>query len=134
MTQISRLVVDIAATDSILDHPIMNTLSPPRRQPSERKTSGVRARDLLRQHYGLSGLPIPAPSGLPNDPLDIGQDDGQQSRCSLLMATTDSPAFDAQGYFNQLVTTSSLPTLLKRENELSEGSQFIMYPGRVLNI
>ncbi|KAF9509807.1 hypothetical protein BS47DRAFT_1487771 [Hydnum rufescens UP504] len=84
------------------------TLSPPRRQ-SERKASGGRARDLLRQHYGLGGLPIPAPTGLPNDPLDI-----------------DSPAFNAEGYFNQLAITSSLPILLKRENELAEGS--VPYP------
>ena len=46
------------------------TLSPPRRAGSERKASGGRARDLLRQHYGLGG--IPAPSGKPNDPLDMG--------------------------------------------------------------
>jgi predicted S18 family serine protease len=30
----------------------------------------------------------------------------------------DSPAFDAKTYYEQLITTSSLPTLLKRENEL----------------
>ncbi|KAF8339587.1 Vps51/Vps67-domain-containing protein, partial [Cantharellus anzutake] len=59
-----------------------------------------RARDLLRQHYGLS---LPAPTGSPNDPLDI-----------------DSPAFDAQGYYTQLVAVSSLPTLLKRSNDLAE--------------
>jgi vacuolar protein sorting-associated protein 51 len=34
----------------------------------------------------------------------------------------DSPAFNAEGYFNQLAITSSLPVLLKRENELAEGS------------
>lgn len=30
----------------------------------------------------------------------------------------DSTAFDARAYYEQLITTSSLPTLLKRENEL----------------
>jgi len=30
----------------------------------------------------------------------------------------DSPAFDAKSYYEQLITTSSLPTLIKRENEL----------------
>jgi len=30
----------------------------------------------------------------------------------------DSPAFDAKSYYEQLITTSSLPVLLKRENEL----------------
>jgi len=85
--------------------------SPPRKPSSpagppgsptsiDRKASG-RARDLLRQHYGLRGLAIPAPSGKPNDPLDI-----------------DSPAFEAQGYYDQLIATSSLPALLKRENAL----------------
>lgn len=33
----------------------------------------------------------------------------------------DSPAFDAKTYYEQLITTSSLPTLLKRENELLTG-------------
>lgn len=39
--------------------------------PTERRVSGGRARDLLRQHYGL-GASVPAPSGKPNDPLDMG--------------------------------------------------------------
>lgn len=30
----------------------------------------------------------------------------------------DSVAFDAKSYYDQLITTSSLPTLLKRETEL----------------
>lgn len=30
----------------------------------------------------------------------------------------DSTAFDAKSYYEQLITTSSLPSLLKRENEL----------------
>lgn len=59
-----------------------------------------RARDLLRKHYGL-GVGIPPPSGKPLDPMNI-----------------DSPAFDAKSYYEQLITTSSLSTLLKRENEL----------------
>lgn len=29
----------------------------------------------------------------------------------------NSPAFDAKSYYEQLITTSSLPALLKRENE-----------------
>jgi len=76
----------------------MASMSPPRRA-SERKASNM-ARDLLRQHYGLS---IPTPTGSPNDPLDI-----------------DSPAFDARGYYSQLVAVSSLPALLKRNNDLAE--------------
>ncbi|KDQ59332.1 hypothetical protein JAAARDRAFT_154693 [Jaapia argillacea MUCL 33604] len=63
-------------------------------------SSGTRARDLLRKHYGL-GVSVPQPSGKPMDPMDL-----------------DSPAFDAKAYYDQLITTSSLPTLMKRENEL----------------
>ncbi|TRM64407.1 Vps51/Vps67-domain-containing protein, partial [Schizophyllum amplum] len=60
-----------------------------------------RARDLLRKHYGLGvGPPPPTPS-LPVDPMNL-----------------DSPAFDAKSYYEQLITTSTLSTLLKKENEL----------------
>jgi len=54
----------------------------------------------LRKHYGL-GMGPPPPSGKPADPMDL-----------------DSPAFDAKAYYEQLITTSSLPTLLKKENDL----------------
>ena len=33
----------------------------------------------------------------------------------------DSAAFDARAYYEQLITTSSLPTLLKTENDLLTG-------------
>ncbi|KAH7884407.1 Vps51/Vps67-domain-containing protein [Phlebopus sp. FC_14] len=61
----------------------------------------TRARDLLRKHYGLGVGPPPPLPGKQNDPMNL-----------------DSPAFDAKSYYDQLITTSSLPTLLKRENEL----------------
>ncbi|KIM40503.1 hypothetical protein M413DRAFT_445952 [Hebeloma cylindrosporum] len=63
----------------------------------------TRARDLLRKHYGLGVGPPPPRPGTPNsqDPMDL-----------------NSPAFDAKSYYEQLITTSSLPALLKRENEL----------------
>lgn len=48
---------------------VMATLSP-KRAGSERRASSGRARDLLRQHYGLGS--VPTPSGKPNDPLDMG--------------------------------------------------------------
>lgn len=35
----------------------------------------------------------------------------------------DSSAFDAKGYYEQLITTASLPALLKRENDLLAGLQ-----------
>ncbi|KAH8117871.1 Vps51/Vps67-domain-containing protein [Phellopilus nigrolimitatus] len=62
-----------------------------------------RARDLLRKHYGLGVGPPPPLSGpgKPLDPMDI-----------------DSPAFDAKSYYEQLITTSSLSTLLRNENKL----------------
>lgn len=40
----------------------------------------------------------------------------------LLTVRPDSPAFDAKSYYEQLITTSSLSTLLKKENELLSGS------------
>jgi len=55
----------------------------------------------LRKHYGIGAVVPPAPSGRANDPMDI-----------------DSPSFDAKSYYDQLITTSSLPTLLRRSNEL----------------
>ncbi|KAN0093003.1 Vps51/Vps67 domain containing protein [Tylopilus felleus] len=74
---------------------ISGTLSPP---ASSTKT---RAMDLLRKHYGLGVGPPPPVPGKSNDPMNM-----------------DSPAFDAKTYYDQLITTSSLPALLKRENEL----------------
>ncbi|KAF8627992.1 hypothetical protein AX15_004119 [Amanita polypyramis BW_CC] len=60
-----------------------------------------RARDLLRKHYGLAvGPPAPLP-GKVMDPMNL-----------------DSSVFDARSYYEQLITTTSLPNLLKRENEL----------------
>jgi len=47
------------------------------------------------------GVGPPPPTGKPQDPMDL-----------------DSPAFDAKAYYDQLITTSSLTTLLKRESEL----------------
>ncbi|PIL35689.1 hypothetical protein GSI_02419 [Ganoderma sinense ZZ0214-1] len=63
----------------------------------------TRARDLLRKHYGLGLGPPPPLSGAKSsqDPMDF-----------------DSAVFDARAYYEQLITTSSLPTLLKTENDL----------------
>ncbi|TFK40160.1 Vps51/Vps67-domain-containing protein [Crucibulum laeve] len=61
----------------------------------------ARARDLLRKHYGLGVGPPPPSSKISADPMNL-----------------NSPAFDAKSYYEQLITTSSLPALLKRENEL----------------
>ncbi|KAH9930031.1 Vps51/Vps67-domain-containing protein [Fomitopsis serialis] len=71
--------------------------------PAGGERQKTRARDLLRKHYGL-GVGPPPPLGGPArvaDPMDL-----------------DSSAFDAKAYYGQLITTSSLPSLLKRENEL----------------
>ncbi|KAH9043455.1 Vps51/Vps67-domain-containing protein [Lactarius hengduanensis] len=78
-------------------HASGNATSPATPPPERSKT---RARDLLRRHYGLNVTP-PPPSGRPMDPMDL-----------------DSPAFDAKAYYDQLITTASLTTLLKKENEL----------------
>ncbi|KAJ7261817.1 Vps51/Vps67-domain-containing protein [Mycena haematopus] len=76
----------------------------PRRTPASPPPTGTktRARDLLRKHYGLGVGPPPSLPGKTNqDPMNL-----------------DSPAFDAKSYYEQLITTASLPALLKRENEL----------------
>lgn len=82
-----------------------------------------RARDLLRKHYGLGIGPPPPLRGRKLDPMDFGA-------LSVLfifsgvssLSTKDSPAFDAKTYYEQLITTSSLPMLLKRNNELIMGN------------
>ncbi|GLB40354.1 putative vps51/Vps67 [Lyophyllum shimeji] len=77
--------------------------SPRRSAPSTPPPQKSRARDLLRKHYGLGvGPPPPLPGkAAVADPMNL-----------------DSTAFDAKSYYEQLITTSSLPALLKRENEL----------------
>ncbi|KAL9714265.1 hypothetical protein Ac2012v2_002576 [Leucoagaricus gongylophorus] len=70
---------------------------PPPPPPQQQRT---RARDLLRKHYGL-GMRIPPSSGNMMDPMNM-----------------DSNVFDAKSYYEQLIMTSSLPTLLKREHDL----------------
>ncbi|KLO08907.1 hypothetical protein SCHPADRAFT_834699 [Schizopora paradoxa] len=86
-----------------------NTAPLPSPGPADRAVK-PRARDLLRKHYGLGVGPPPPLQGAdkPLDPMDI-----------------DSPAFDAKSYYDQLIVTSSLVTLIKRENTLqSEIRQF----------
>ncbi|KAG6841446.1 hypothetical protein C0991_011116 [Blastosporella zonata] len=76
--------------------------NPRRSAPSTPPPQKSRARDLLRKHYGLGvGPPPPIPGKASVDPMNL-----------------DSTAFDARAYYEQLITTSSLPSLLKRENEL----------------
>ncbi|KAL4064363.1 Vps51/Vps67-domain-containing protein [Scleroderma citrinum] len=79
--------------------------TPPRPQSSQSSQAAPapksRARDLLRKHYGIGVGPPPPLPGNQNDPMNM-----------------DSPAFDAKSYYDQLIMTSSLPTLLKREVEL----------------
>lgn len=91
-----------------------------------------RARDLLRKHYGLGVGPPPALQGKSAvDPMDLGERTSKSSTCECLIdnsSTLDSPAFDAKAYYEQLITTSSLPTLLKRENELMSGWYRVLQP------
>ena len=102
-----------------------STASLPNPNQSDRTRS--KARDLLRKHYGL-GVGPPPPTGKPQDPMDLGESTDLISinaLCSQLIASADSPAFDAKAYYEQLITTSSLATLLKRESELLSG---LCYP------
>ena len=91
--------------------------------PNQPDRTRSKARDLLRKHYGL-GVGPPPPSGKPQDPMDLGESMPPvltNVLCSRLTTSADSPAFDAKAYYEQLITTSSLATLLKRESELLSG-------------
>ena len=46
---------------------------------------------------------------------------GRGERAVEIATAIDSTAFDARAYYEQLITTSSLPTLLKTENDLLTG-------------
>lgn len=94
----------------------------PATPPLER--SKTRARDLLRRHYGLNVTP-PPPSGRPMDPMDLGNPPPRSCWCGI-NKTIDSPAFDAKAYYDQLITTASLTTLLKKENELLTGASNVL--------
>ncbi|KAJ7761926.1 Vps51/Vps67-domain-containing protein [Mycena maculata] len=88
--------------NTVVPSPLSGAPVSPRRTPSSPPPTKTRARDLLRKHYGLGVGPPPAlPGKTTQDPMSL-----------------DSPAFDAKTYYEQLITTSSLPALLKRENEL----------------
>lgn len=98
--------------------------------PSTPPSQRARARDLLRKHYGL-GLGPPSSSGNPADPLNMGKGIFlcYKRNVSQRVCWPDSPAFDAKSYYEQLITTSSLPTLIKRENELITGiAMFHAFP------
>ncbi|EUC62767.1 fat-free-like protein [Rhizoctonia solani AG-3 Rhs1AP] len=68
--------------------------------PGVTRSGRGRARDLLRKHYGL-GVAAATGSLRSKDPMDL-----------------DSPNFDARAYYEHLITTATLPELLKKENEL----------------
>ncbi|KAF8899922.1 Vps51/Vps67-domain-containing protein [Gymnopilus junonius] len=92
------------ATPTPSNPPVSNPSSTPGSNTPRRSTpppQKTRARDLLRKHYGLGVGPPPPRPGNTQDPMDL-----------------NSSAFDAKSYYEQLITTSSLPALLKRENEL----------------
>ena len=92
-------------------------LIPPIPDSVERRKAS-KARDLLRRHYGMTVGP-PAPSGRPSDPMDVGTSYLLHTPfVERLVFRADSPAFNAKAYYDQLITTSSLPVLLRRENEL----------------
>jgi hypothetical protein len=104
-------------TPTTSPRPAIGPAVSPATPPPER--SKTRAMDLLREHYGLSVTP-PPPSGRPMDPMDLGQPSLRNITRPTNKAA-DSPAFDAKAYYDQLITTSSLTTLLKKENELLTG-------------
>jgi len=107
-----------------------NGSTTPLPNPNQSDRTRSKARDLLRKHYGL-GVGPPPPSGKSQDPMDLGEpiDLVLKSVPRLLLFTSaDSPALDAKAYYDQLITTSSLATLLKRESELLSGMSRLSYP------
>jgi hypothetical protein len=54
------------------------------------------------------------------DPLDLGWS-SSRNNSYWFNRLSDSPAFDSKAYYGQLITTASLTTLLKKENELLTG-------------
>lgn len=60
----------------------------------------------------------------PLDPMDIGESNALYSSIPtyIFCRHEDSPAFDAKSYYDQLIITSSLGTLLKKENSLQSGA------------
>ncbi|CEL55981.1 Vacuolar protein sorting-associated protein 51 homolog OS=Dictyostelium discoideum GN=vps51 PE=3 SV=1 [Rhizoctonia solani AG-1 IB] len=74
--------------------------TPPVSPGVSRSGRGGRARDLLRKHYGL-GVVAATGNLRSKDPMDL-----------------DSSNFDAKAYYEHLITTATLPELLKKENEL----------------
>jgi hypothetical protein len=54
------------------------------------------------------------------DPMDLGQRSSRNIPLPVNEAA-DSPAFDAKVYYDQLITTAPLTTLLKKENDLLTG-------------
>src|SRR5260221_3508585 len=101
-------------TPTMSSRPAIGSASSPATPPPER--SKTRAMDLLRKHYGLSVTP-PIPSGRPMDPMDLGQRSSKNIPRPV-NKVADSSAFDAKVYYDQLITTAPLTTLLKKQNDL----------------
>jgi vacuolar protein sorting-associated protein 51 len=112
----------LAPQPSSSPRPTALSIASPTTTPPER--SKTKAMDLLRKHYGLSVTP-PPPSGRPTDPLDLGQSYSRNILPRSFNKISDSPAFDSKAYYGQLITTASLTTLLKKENELLTGELFL---------
>ncbi|KAG8796486.1 hypothetical protein FRC12_021119 [Ceratobasidium sp. 428] len=91
---------DLPIPSSPLPPGELSPVSPGLSRPRGGGGGGGRARDLLRKHYGLGAV---AASGSlkSRDPMDL-----------------DSPNFDAKAYYEHLITTTTLPELLKKENDL----------------
>jgi hypothetical protein len=117
--------------------------------PSEAERRRAQNRENLRAHYGLAKGSSPLSPLSENgkrlgaslnlapevkesnnaDALDPGRTFLQQRNDSCpdpfnLVRLPDSPAFSPQQYYRHLVTTSSLPQLMKTTVKLSNGMMF----------
>jgi len=101
--------------------PLMDSPGPSAPSTPPPHSQKSRAKDLLRKHYGLGiGPPAPLP-GKVADPMNLGKSLTIHDKMVSYSICLDSTAFDPRSYYEQLITTSSLIGLLKKENELLTG-------------
>jgi len=127
VTPASSSVTSVSATNMPGRRAAVPSSPPPTQQQQQQQRT--RARDLLRKHYGL-GMGAPLSSGGTMNPMNMGGFLFSQISdifIIILFDTLDSNAFDAKSYYEQLIMTSSLPTLIKRENELITGTYLFFF-------
>lgn len=96
---------------------------------SERERRRAQNRENLRAHYGLQGkkgdVQDKAENGreVAGDPLDPGEHASAETNGEAdLVDEQDSPAFNPDKYYQHLISTASLPQLLRESTTLNSGA------------